>query len=463
MIALKMRLSILTGILGLAAAFPLFLNASSANAASDVYFYPAQGWSVASAMNAGQNTCSARAVFNNGFVMSFAGSDKWVESLNIDIKQSALTAGKSYPITLSVPGLSSKKLIAQALSTKDLTLKMTGNKDLYKMIHDSSVFDFTLEGNEFRFYMVGFADKAKQFEQCMAGRTQENSALQVITNESLKMETLETNALSAPQNNARNNAALNKTAALNSAAPKRTPVSTITAAATTAAPRTPSTDMLPLPTAAQSNATPIKPATATRTPVREKMKPATPVIDVTAAAARPVPPSATMETTRQNYKTDLKIQKTSRSVEADLTDIPPAKASRIKRSSAAHEKIAMNTTDTREITKLKRMVADLQAENKALNNEVRKISSQSREEGDTIETRNWNLERATMRFHEAERQLKRLGQQVQQERSKCMLETQELEAMLFDPQVTEAQQSAHLADLKRQLEDAHRQLDAQRR
>ena len=55
-----------------------------------------------------------------------------------------------------------------------------------------------------------------------------------------------------------------------------------------------------------------------------------------------------------------------------------------------------------------------------------------------------------------------MGQQIQQERTQFKLEKDELEAMLFDPQVTEAQQSAHLADLQKQLEDERRKLDQQR-
>ena len=67
-----------------------------------------------------------------------------------------------------------------------------------------------------------------------------------------------------------------------------------------------------------------------------------------------------------------------------------------------------------------------------------------------------------MKFNEAERQIKRMGQQLQKERAKCKAEKQELEAMLFDPQVTSDAQLARLAELESQLMKARKELDDQR-
>src|SRR5690606_1075720 len=46
---------------------------------------------------------------------------------------------------------------------------------------------------------------------------------------------------------------------------------------------------------------------------------------------------------------------------------------------------------------------------------------------------NWDLEEATRRFNEAEREIRRLGGQLEQERSKCAADVKRIEYMMFDP------------------------------
>ena len=84
------------------------------------------------------------------------------------------------------------------------------------------------------------------------------------------------------------------------------------------------------------------------------------------------------------------------------------------------------------------------------------------DESASIESQNWNLEKATMAYDESERELKRLGQQLQQERAQCAVQKQDLEAQLFDPQLTSQKQLAHLADMEQKLADAQHQIDVQR-
>jgi hypothetical protein len=116
----------------------------------------------------------------------------------------------------------------------------------------------------------------------------------------------------------------------------------------------------------------------------------------------------------------------------------------------------------KDVISLEATLRQLKAENTALNAELKSALRESEEERLSISSENWNLERATMQYNEAERQIKRLGQQLQQERAKCSLEKRDLEAMLFDPQVTEQAQMARLTSLEGQLAKAQRELEAQR-
>ncbi len=80
-----------------------------------------------------------------------------------------------------------------------------------------------------------------------------------------------------------------------------------------------------------------------------------------------------------------------------------------------------------------------------------------------MESGDWNLEKATMRYQEADRQLKQLGQKLQQERAQCRVEKKELETMLFDPQLTSENQLAKLASLEEQLAEAKMKLQDRER
>lgn len=68
-----------------------------------------------------------------------------------------------------------------------------------------------------------------------------------------------------------------------------------------------------------------------------------------------------------------------------------------------------------------------------------------------LNSKDWSLEKATMRFQEAERQLKSIGTKLQKERAICKMEKKELEALLFDPHLTTEQQLAKLSSLEDEL------------
>lgn len=119
---------------------------------------------------------------------------------------------------------------------------------------------------------------------------------------------------------------------------------------------------------------------------------------------------------------------------------------------------------SREVSALRKTIDSLQAENAALNKELKSMVRDSEQERLSISSENWNLEQATMKFNEAERQNKRLGMELQKERARCENDRKELEAMLFDPQLTNQQQLARLGDLERELARAKEesQLERQR-
>jgi len=64
---------------------------------------------------------------------------------------------------------------------------------------------------------------------------------------------------------------------------------------------------------------------------------------------------------------------------------------------------------------------------------------------------NWDLEEATKRFNEAEREIRRLGGQLEQERAKCASDVKKIEYMMFDPEIATKEQTAKLLQLEEQV------------
>ncbi|MGB0720659.1 MAG: hypothetical protein ACPGRX_09295 [Bdellovibrionales bacterium] len=107
---------------------------------------------------------------------------------------------------------------------------------------------------------------------------------------------------------------------------------------------------------------------------------------------------------------------------------------------------------------LEQEIETLRAENASLNEELDVSLKEGEKEHLSVASENWNLERAAMRYNEAELQIKRMAQELQKERAACSLEKQDLEAMLFDPEVTSQEQLAQLNRLEQELAEARAEL-----
>lgn len=116
----------------------------------------------------------------------------------------------------------------------------------------------------------------------------------------------------------------------------------------------------------------------------------------------------------------------------------------------------------KKIAIMEQQLATLTKENVELEAELAHALEQGKQEKVAIESDNWNLESSTNQYNEAKRQIDRLGGQIQKERAQCTAEKKELEALLFDPQVTQEAQLARLAELEDALNAADRKLEEQR-
>lgn len=212
---------------------------------------------------------------------------------------------------------------------------------------------------------------------------------------------------------------------------------TMTEAEATPAPQEPEA-LLPLDSAQEEPAPVIESAVADAVP------------EMPAAPPAPVVPVEEAPPVQETISTPMPVvNKQVASGQADFraTDMPPS---------------ASNQVMLDKIGELEALVEKLKAENVALNGDLKSTLRDSEEERLSISSDNWNLEQATMRFNESERQVKRLGQELQMERAKCTAEKKDLEASLFDPRITDQAQLARLADLEQQLAKAKDEIELQR-
>lgn len=514
----------LNSFLALGTAF-IALTISSGVIASDTQdelaFHPAKTWEVGSIKPVSDYSgeCIIQTEFNNGFLLQINGSSNWVQQLNLNIRQNAFEIDKSYDVTLNIPGRASETIAGTAYRGNIISVPLKGKKELYKSMREHGVLDLGIEGNDFRFYMTGFNAAAHTFERCMAGGapglvaaknvrdpdaelpleadTSEGLGGIVVTsddlsesekefllNESLAFEEQEVEAKDVPVETIEAEetdkqslseideedavAALNESAAKVAMERAGLDVSNDQSLPETLAEEietsagnpdgdfddTESVAFEPPPSELEAlvESDPIPEESididvVEASPVEDNRFPVMPQSDRDVAESLLAQPEKTLKTSKTITTPEVQVVKEFASAEADFSST------------------TIETADSKALARIVALEKELEAaraENEALNDELQTSLKEGKMEQISVETDNWNLERATMRYNEAERQMKKLGQQLQKERAQHAMEKKELEAMLFDPAVTEQEQLARLSQLERELAEARAELEKAR-
>lgn len=493
----RIALSLLVGCAGFVSA-----GENSAVAAEpSIYFYPKTAWQIS---KPAAQRCELKNEFDNGFVMRISGSNSGrsnVDYMSIDFIQPAFGNGQSYPVEVSVPGLVNKKINAVAESARVLQVGVRGHSDVVQGMESTGAFDLAIDSNHFRFYMTGLNDAMKKFKNCTQGLSPRPALeaepalrqaslptpkyeqmdlrqkpgivpVQEILPEPVSVEPKEIDLSSPPfdgpvvstpvdvsasvrpsssgkrdyldrmRNNEYGGMQNSKSVSLDASVENQPSVRSHASAS-------PDADtMLPLPGMGGSvkKVEPVKAvspqlssASDTKMPEPLRAKYSREKITATAdfaadadrrAAANEPFSDGDFEriSTRKGRKTSKRL------VDGDVMPSPVSASS----SGAMNEKVS----------DLTRRVVELERKNLSLKEELEEAYKATEEERLAISSDNWNLERATMRFNEAERQIDRLGRQLQRQKAQCSSEKRDLEAMLFDPKLTEESQLAALSRLE---------------
>lgn len=459
-------LSLCAGVAGLSVCG----GALSAQAAEpSVYFYPKAAWQIS---KPAAQQCVLTNEFDNGFVVRLSGSNAGkdnVDYLSIDFIQSVFQDGQAYPVRVSVPGLVSRDIESLAENSRILQIGMRGQADLVNGLESTGTFDMALDSNNFRFYMTGLSEGLKKFKSCTSGLTTrpalvsspiaqvESPALPEPKYEPMRLndkpdiveikEILPEPAMadiqevdmsqppfSGPPVSEQIDLGASKRPDMNTSRPyldkmRGNEYGEISASskplpAMDAPELVEAVKAVPPAPVANKNEMP-EPLRASFTHEKIEAKADFTTFEDAAAVQKNEPFSSNYE----RIETKKKSRRSSASV-ADCSPVSHGGAMNVK------------------VKELSSRVQELETRNMALKEELEESYKATEGERLAISSDNWNLERATMRFNEAERQIDRLGRQLQRQKAHCAAEKQDLEAMLFDPKLTEQSQLAELSRLE---------------
>lgn len=404
------------------------------------YFYPKSKWvveRVESTAGRELHSCTISNTLNNGYGVQIAATANGFTNINLDLKQNVFESGKRYEVVYQIPGVKKELLATRAFQQNLLVSDLRGQTEFVTAMRESGVLDINIRGNEFRVYMTGFDAKMQGFTQCVG----EGVTVAEAPKPSPDVEVVSAVESVEPAE------AADIASAQADVPPEAQPEALQRF-----------TEQIEAEIK-QSNIQ-YKPYPDDQSKVLEETQDQLQIAtekeaqDNIAIKAQEKKPFIKKTTIRREASMDFTRPEAS----ADVQDIEPASGTALGGAmSADYETLKKN------MLKLKNEVSSLRKQNMMLDEELKASLEDGRVERASVATDNWNLERATMRFEEAERQALRLGRQLKTEKARCDSEKRDLETMLFDPKLTQQSQIAKLASLEAELEKSQEELFMQKR
>ena len=123
-----------------------------------------------------------------------------------------------------------------------------------------------------------------------------------------------------------------------------------------------------------------------------------------------------------------------------------------------------------EITSLKKDKADLRDMLAETRSVIETSSGEANDNSDAVlsagemclSSNNWNLERATRRYQEAQREIQRLGNALRRQKQECRSEIRSIEAQLFSPDMASSAQNERFIEMRQRMMQLTDQMKKQR-
>jgi hypothetical protein len=484
-------------------------SASQASGGRGDSFQPQGSWAIsriASKTDSGKPYCALARRFSDGVILTFARNGSQESSLAIDFQKDVFTRGNSYQVSLDAGDGQDRPFSVKPVSTKAVVLKLGNDPDFFESLAQTKVLKVDIMGQKYySFDIPDLAEGQKNIGECVtalnggvdASQTPSpvpSSVAEAVTpmpNETLlpaptKMTALPQDIIvskpvsamvAAKSSNGAADALQEENARLRDALSKeRQAYQNITVGQTA------------------DNSVVAELSEKIKLLESENGK-----LNQRVAVSKPVPDSAdaarvkeenerlkgALAQTRAQLVDMQKIKQSDKGGDAieaqaaiDLRQRVAALESenvdlKGKLSAAAVAAIAPAAGDAKadpvEIVQANAKVTTLQTQLDVMKAERDRLATnldsiKKGEEGERLKlsSDNWNLEEATRRLNEAEREVKRLGTLVQKERGTCTVEKKGLETMLFDPRVADKKQIERLVELEEKANKATAALDAQK-
>jgi hypothetical protein len=494
-----LKFSILAFALMFVAAAPVYAQVSTPA------FYPQKAWSVSESQSRGQaGQCVLSTVFNNGFIvqMTQGQSESNPSVFSIDFRQDVFEAGQGYDLNLSLPGANSYGLKAQALSAQILVASITQAQGLITDFGKANAFDLALDDNQFRFLTNGLADGIKRFQECITGGSSEAQAKpQPILNPEPVVAPEPIAAVPVLEKPAEpidllghsepvpiqeiipaqpdikgyefsQDKDLEALASVSENRPEMTPEKkNYLEKIQSGFEENGDQNAVSVPTNPAPVSEPVVEKIAS-TEIKTTTSKTKVEVDLTETFKEDEQPSTIEEPFARKgvlMKTNKRQDRAPDVVRSDLPSldikpvapvvaVPAGQSPGVKSATpyidvhGAPKSVVSERQDGGKTRALQKRIKMLEQQNLILDTELKQALKSSEQERITVASENWNLESATLRYNEAERQIKKLGREVQMQRASCLTEKQELEAMLFDPKIAGESQLADLQRLRNENE-----------
>ena len=162
-----------------------------------------------------------------------------------------------------------------------------------------------------------------------------------------------------------------------------------------------------------------------------------PKLSVGAPVAQPAASEATL---KENQALKIQLSKLEHELRAsrDVAAIAPAAGA--------------DTQTAKELTQLRAQMDIVQKENTQLKAQMENLQSNTDAGQIKAASNNWDLEQATRRYQESQREIRRLAALIETQQQQFEKEKKETEAMLFDPAITEKAQQEKLDQLQARID-----------
>ncbi len=132
--------------------------------------------------------------------------------------------------------------------------------------------------------------------------------------------------------------------------------------------------------------------------------------------------------------------------------------SKIPQNEKLKDLVSMEQPLREEIRSLRAQLDESRAHIQAVSSNIDQARAKINADQMSVSSKNWDLEQATRRYQESEREVQRLSLQLEQQKVQCTNSKRELEYMMFDPQTAPAAQTALLNSLEDKLAAQEKQL-----